>query len=91
MVLLVLAGLSQNLCVTPLAVSLLNHSSAAYRGRVMGVRILAVWGLPLGLLLAGPLIGQLGFALTATLYSAIGLAFTVLIALHWRPRAKEAA
>ena len=31
-------------------------ASDAMRGRVMGIRILAIWGLPLGLLAAGPII-----------------------------------
>jgi hypothetical protein len=51
---------------------------------VMGVRMLAVYGLPLGMLLSGPMIEHLGFAWTATLYSLLGLAFASLIALLWR-------
>jgi hypothetical protein len=50
----------------------------------MGVRMLAVYGLPLGMLLSGPLIEHVGFAWTATLYSLIGLVSASLIALRWR-------
>ena len=56
----------------------------AFRGRVMCVRMLAVYGLPLGMLLSGPLIEHVGFAWTASLYSLLGLFFASLIALCWR-------
>jgi len=50
----------------------------------MGVRMLAIYSLPLGLLAAGVLIGLIGFRATASLYAVVGLAFTVLIAVRWR-------
>jgi hypothetical protein len=46
--------------------------------------MLMIYGVPIGLMIAGPLIGRFGYPATATLYSAIGLAFTLLIAFHWR-------
>jgi hypothetical protein len=48
---LVLAGFAQSLCMVPMAVMLLHGAGAKFRGRVMGVRMLAIYGLPLGLLL----------------------------------------
>jgi hypothetical protein len=54
------------------------------RGRVMGVRMLAIWGLPLGLLAAGPLIAHLGYAATTLLYTGVGLAATFAIGYGWR-------
>jgi hypothetical protein len=54
------------------------------RGRVMGMRILAVWGLPLGLLAAGPVIAHFGFAATTVLYAGLGLAATFAIGYGWR-------
>jgi hypothetical protein len=45
--------------------------------------MMAVYGLPLGLLAAGPLIEGLGYAATATLYAVIGLVFTALIGVYW--------
>ena len=83
-VVLALTGLAQSLCVTPLAAVMLRVTSDEFRGRVMGVRMLAVWGLPIGLLLSGPLIDGAGFTLTVSLYAAIGLAFTLWIAVRWR-------
>ena len=78
------AGLAQSLGMTPLAAVMLRATEPAYRGRVMSMRILAIWGLPLGLLLSGPLIERFGYAATAGLYSALGLLLTVTIAIYWR-------
>ena len=82
--LLVLAGLSSSLCLTPLAAVMLRGTEMAYRGRVMGMRMLAIWGLPIGLLIAGPLIEHWGLPRLASAYSAIGLVLTLGMALHWR-------
>jgi predicted MFS family arabinose efflux permease len=80
---LIFAGLAQSLSLVPMS-ALLLHGAGAYRGRVMGMRMLAIYGLPLGLLGAGALIDRIGFAPTATLYCSLGVALTLLIALHWR-------
>jgi MFS family permease len=81
---LVLAGFTQSLSMVPMAVMLLHGAGAKFRGRVMGVRMLAIYGLPLGLMAAGGLIEQFGFAVTATGYCAVGLLVTAAIALRWR-------
>ena len=78
------AGLTQSFCMVPMAVLLLRGAPPALRGRVMGVRMLAVYGLPLGLLLSGPLVEHTGFAATGSLYSLLGFGFTLLIAVRWR-------
>jgi hypothetical protein len=36
------------------------------------------------LLAAGSLIGEIGFAATATLYAAAGLALMMAVVVHWR-------
>jgi len=51
---------------------------------VMGVRMLAIYSLPVGLLVAGALIGWIGFRATASIYAVVGLVFTILIAVRWR-------
>lgn len=81
---LFVTGFVQSFCMVPMAVLLLRRSEPAFRGRVMGVRMLAVYGLPLGLLLSGPLVEGWGFAATASLYSVVGIACTLLIAGRWR-------
>lgn len=83
-IVLFLAGFFQSLCMIPMAVILLRVTDPALRGRVMGVRMLAVYGLPVGLLLAGPLVERIGFAATGAAYSGIGLLFATLIAVRWR-------
>ena len=81
---LVLAGFSQSLAMISIAVILMRTSSEHFRGRVMGVRMLAIYSLPLGLMAAGALIDVIGFAATGTLYAAVGLSLMLAIALHWR-------
>jgi predicted MFS family arabinose efflux permease len=81
---LMLAGFAQSLCMISLAVILMRTASEHFRGRVMGVRMLAIYSLPLGLLVAGSLIGEIGFAATGTLYAATGLALMMAVVLHWR-------
>lgn len=83
-VMLVLAGCAQSLSMTPMSVMLLHSAGAKFRGRVMGVRMLAIYGLPMGLLLAGWLIPHVGFAVTASGYCIVGVALTILITLRWR-------
>jgi hypothetical protein len=84
MALLFLIGFVQSFCLTPLAAVMLRASSEAMRSRVMGIRMLAIWGLPLGLLLAGPLIARIGFAATTLLYAGLGLAATLAIGRRWQ-------
>jgi len=81
---LVLAGLSQSLSLVPLATMLLKSAGPRFRGRVMGVRMLAIYGLPIGLLVAGLLIPRLGFRTTASVYCLVGLASMALIGIRWR-------
>ena len=81
---LMLCGFAQSLTMVCHTVILLSASTARYRGRIMGVRMLAIYSLPLGLLAAGVLIDWIGFRATASLYSVVGFAFTILIAVKWR-------
>ena len=81
---LMLTGFSQSLCMISLAVILMRTASERFCGRVMGVRMLAIYSLPIGLLVAGNLIGEIGFVATATLYAATGLLMMLVIVLHWR-------
>lgn len=81
---LFVAGFAQSFCMIPMAVILLRVTNPALRGCVMGVRMLAVYGLPMGLLLSGPIVERAGFAVTGTLYSALGIVFTLAIGFYWR-------
>jgi hypothetical protein len=81
---LFLAGFTQSLSMVPLATILLKSAGPRFRGRVMGVRMLAIYGLPIGLLIAGMLIPWIGFRATASLYCLVGLLFMAIIGLRWR-------
>lgn len=81
---LFVSGFFQSFCMIPMAVILLRVTNPALRGCVMGVRMLAVYGMPLGLLLSGPLVEWTGFRATGTFYSVLGIVFTLLIAVWWR-------
>ena len=63
---------------------LLRASSGPLRSRVMGLRMLMIYGLPVGLMVAGPLISHFGYAAMVHLYAATGILCTVLIAVRWR-------
>ena len=84
MLCLLLAGIAQSLSMISAAVILMRTASERFRGRVMGVRMMVIYGLPLGLLAAGSLIDLIGYTATGTLYAASGLAMMLVIALHWR-------
>src|SRR5438309_893746 len=81
---LMLAGFSQSLTMISIAVILMRTASEHFRGRVMGVRMMVIYGLPLGLLAAASLIDLIGFAAIRALYAALGLVLILAIVLHWR-------
>ena len=83
-ILLVLIGLVQSIAMISMSATLLAAAGARFRARVMGVRTLAVYGLPVGLMASGGFIDHIGFAATVTVYGVIGLVFTVLIGIRWR-------
>lgn len=81
---LVLVGLAQTLGLVPAAVVLLRHSDDRFRGRIMGIRMLAIYGNLPGLLISGWLIADFGYQATAMSYCAVGVLFTLIIAVYWR-------
>jgi MFS family permease len=82
--LLMLSGCAQAAGLVPMTASLLRNSDERFRGRIMGIRMLSIYGNVPGLLLAGPLIAGLGFHVAASLYCVFGIALTVLITARWR-------
>jgi predicted MFS family arabinose efflux permease len=83
MALLAAAGACQSISMLALSMLLLRSSDQRFRGRIMGVRMLAIYPLPLGLLLAGALIPQIGYGWTAGLMLGGGLVLAGVIALAW--------
>lgn len=90
MLVLVLAGLAQSIAMISLSASLLHAADDNFRGRVMGVRMLAVYGMPIGLMGAGALIDTIGYRATVSLLCLGGIAATGLIASRWRAHVREA-
>jgi predicted MFS family arabinose efflux permease len=82
---LALAGFAQSFCMVTVAVVLLGSAGGKFQGRIMGVRMLAIYALPVGVLAGGVLIDTIGFRATGTLYSLVGVVLTLSMAWHWRP------
>jgi len=81
---LVLAGIAQSMSMISAAVILMRTASAHLRGRVMGVRMMVIYGLPIGLLAAGSLIDIIGYSATGSLYAVAGFIAMLAIAIRWR-------
>jgi predicted MFS family arabinose efflux permease len=83
LLMLMAAGCAQSLGLVPMGALLLRHCEESFRGRIMGLRMFAIYGLPIGLLIAGPIIEHFGYRAMAMLYCAIGIVFTALIGIRW--------
>ena len=81
---IMLAGCAQSMSMVPLAAMLLRTTRDGFRGHVMGARTLMIYGVPIGLLIAGPLVAAYGYRVTATIYCLFGLTCTALIGWYWR-------
>ena len=81
---LFIMGIVHAMGMVSMSVILVSQLEPYIRGRVIGVRILAIYGVPLGLLGTGFLIDVIGFQATVNLYVSIGVALTALIWFKWR-------
>ena len=88
---LFVAGFVQNLAMIAMTATLLATAGDRFRGRVLGVRMLAVYGYPMGLLGLGLLIERIGYVATVSAATALGLIVTCLIALRWRANVWQVA
>lgn len=84
LIVLGLIGVAQGVAMISMAVALLRLADGRVRGRVMGVRMLAVYGLPIGLAISGQLAAEFGFRTTVLLGAGFGLAMMAAIAWNWR-------
>ena len=84
MVLLACAGVCQSLGMLTLSILLLRTSEARFRGRIMGVRMLAIYPLPVGLLIAGALVERIGFIASGILMLVAGLLLVAAVLVTWR-------
>jgi MFS family permease len=83
-VVLMVFGAFQSMTMVSLTTAVLGAAAPDFRTRVMGVRMLAVYGLPVGLFLSGLLVRQIGFAPAMLIFGAFGIASVVTIGRVWR-------
>ncbi len=76
-------GFASSISMISMTVLLMTTVQREFRGRVMGVRMLAVYGLPMGLLIGGGLAEVFGIQATLTIYGIVGLALTALAVVAW--------
>ena len=81
---LLLAGLVQSMAMISMTGTLLAVAGDRFRARVMGVRMLAVYGMTVGLIGFGALIERVGYSLTISAFCTVGLVFTLIIGIRWR-------
>jgi hypothetical protein len=79
---LVLMGVCQSLSMITISALLLGKAPAEYRGRVMGLRMLAVYPLAFGSPVSGALLGSFGVGGTVPVMAAFGI--LLILALWWR-------
>ena len=84
MFVLFFGGICQSAGLVPMYAILMRDTNPQFRGRVMGARVMAIYGNLPGLLIAGPLIANVGYQATASLYCVLGLLTTLLIGAIWR-------
>jgi MFS family permease len=77
-------GIVHALGMVSMSVILVGQLEKHMRGRVIGVRILAIYGVPIGLMGTSYFINVIGFQGTVNLYVAFGIAVTSLIWFKWR-------
>jgi len=84
LVVLAATGVAQGLCMVPMTVIQLRNAPPELRGRIAGLRTLAVYGLPLGLWISGPVIEHVGFAATTAIYGGVGFVGALVMLIAWR-------
>ena len=90
LVLLALTGASQSITMVTMSMVILRTTSPNVRGRVMGLRSLAVYGLPIGLLISGGLADiwtiQIALLINAIVGIVFGIGIAISISSLWRYR-----
>ncbi len=81
---LAFAGLAQSFTMVTMSIMLLTSTPAHIRGRMLGLRSLAVYGLPLGLLASGAIADTLGITFALIGNGVIGIVITATIVLTLR-------
>ncbi len=77
-------GIVQSFAMVSLSGVLLQSVDERFRARVMGIRMLVVYALPIGLMIAGPMIQNYGYPMTSYVYVSFGLMCVFLIGWKWK-------
>jgi MFS family permease len=80
---LFIAGLGQSICVVAIAMMLLSLTPDHLRGRVMGLRQLAVYSLPLGLLVSGTIAEIVGVRTAIFVDGLLGVLLVTVCFMVW--------
>jgi predicted MFS family arabinose efflux permease len=81
---LAVAGVAQSFTMVTLAILLLSSTDTAVRGRIMGVRALAVYGLPMGLVISAAMADLISTPTALVVDATVGIALTLAIAVSLR-------
>lgn len=76
-------GFCGGMTFVAMVVGLLRAAPAEYRGRVMGIRTLGIYGLPIGLLVGGWIAEEVGARAMIGVLGGIGLFATLVAAAMW--------
>ena len=80
---LMFIGIFQSLSMVTMAVMILQYTGYQMRGRVLGLRQLAVYGLPVGLLLSGFVADEIGVLWALVLNGTMGIALLGGVLFKW--------
>ena len=81
---LLVVGMFQSFTMVTMATLLIRVTPVEFRGRVMGARSLAVYGLPMGLLVAGGLAETQGAPFAVAFNSLVGIVAVLVVATSLR-------
>ena len=77
--LLILFGISGSVSMVNMSVLILSISTKNMIGRVIGIRQLAIFTLPIGLIVSGYMIDQIGIILSIQIISIIGIIISIIL------------
>ena len=80
---LAFTGMMQSLSMVTMAMMILKFVTPEMRGRILGLRQLSVYGLPLGLLCTGFISEEYGVAVSLVTSGVVGLALLAFVAVKW--------
>ena len=81
---LFIIGIVQSFTMLSMASLIIGSAAAELRARVLGVRMLAVYGLAMALPIAGVLIEAIGYTNTTWIFVIIAIVATLAVAFNWR-------